>query len=173
MVRATGLRVGTVMHAPHGHQVDKVGSDSWRHRRAGAEAVLLAGSDGAVLFLPAKADAITTATDAHHTPVESADIERIAAVVREHLRAVDIVLAEGFTPLGTHLNKDHLNKDLVIEIRRRAIAAKFDSADPTERASVWLTITDEPSDRADEYGFDELAAVVSRITVARNISARL
>lgn len=47
LVRAAGLRVGTVKHAPHGHDVDRVGSDSWRHRQAGADAVLLAGADGA------------------------------------------------------------------------------------------------------------------------------
>ena len=162
LVRAHGLRVGTVKHAPHGHQVDREGSDSWRHRQAGAEAVLLAGANGAVLFLAANHDLDAVATGAHHAPVESANLSYITAAVTDHLGAVDVVLAEGFAPLH----------DLMVEVRRRAVPAKLDSIAQGRRTPVWLTITDEPTGRADEYSFDELAAVAARITAARITTER-
>lgn len=162
LVGASGLRVGTVKHAPHGHQVDKVGSDSWRHRQAGAEAVLLAGIQGAVLFLAPTSESGAITPGAHHAPVESDDLDRIAAVVREHLHNVDVVLAEGFAAFD-----DSRTKNLVIEVRRQAVPAKFDSVERAKRARVWLTITDAPTERADEYGFDELTTVASKIIAAR------
>jgi len=92
LVAAAGLRVGTVKHASHGHDIDKVGSDSWRHRRAGAEAVLLAGASGAVLFLT-PADPPSTKTPAHHTSSGDVPLDRIADLVAVHLADLDVVLA--------------------------------------------------------------------------------
>jgi molybdopterin-guanine dinucleotide biosynthesis protein B len=36
-----GYRIGTIKHAAHEVEFDKEGKDSWRHRRAGADAVLV------------------------------------------------------------------------------------------------------------------------------------
>lgn len=41
LLRGHGLTVSTVKHAHHGFDIDKPGKDSWRHREAGAEEVLL------------------------------------------------------------------------------------------------------------------------------------
>ena len=41
ILRARGLTVSTVKHAHHGFDIDRPGKDSWRHREAGAEEVLL------------------------------------------------------------------------------------------------------------------------------------
>lgn len=49
-LRKRGLRVGTVKHASHGFSADRPGSDSDRHRVAGASPVLLTGPSGHVLF---------------------------------------------------------------------------------------------------------------------------
>lgn len=38
-LRRNGLRVGTIKHAHHGFDMDHPGKDSWRHAKAGAEAV--------------------------------------------------------------------------------------------------------------------------------------
>jgi len=149
LMRAAGLRVGTVKHASHGHDVDKVGSDSWRHRRAGAEAVLLAGVDGAVLFLASVADPHSSNTPRHPVEDESVVIDRLAELVGVHLAGFDVVLTEGFAPLH----------DLLIEVRRKDVPAKV----PSGSRQVWLTITDEPSVPGHEYGFDDLAAVARRI----------
>lgn len=149
LLRAAGLRVGTVKHAPHGHDVDRVGSDSWRHRRAGADAVLLAGADGAVLFLAPRPIPDAPYPSAHHTPDESAAVNRIAELVGVHLADLDVVLAEGFAPLH----------DLLIEVRRKDVPAKATSG----QREVWLAITDEPAGHRNEYGFDEMAAIAGRI----------
>lgn len=41
-LRDKGLRVSVIKHAHHGFDIDKPGKDSWRHREAGAQEVLLA-----------------------------------------------------------------------------------------------------------------------------------
>jgi molybdopterin-guanine dinucleotide biosynthesis protein B len=40
-----GYRIGTIKHAAHEVEFDKEGKDSWRHRRAGAESVLVVASN--------------------------------------------------------------------------------------------------------------------------------
>jgi molybdopterin-guanine dinucleotide biosynthesis protein B len=40
-LRGTGLRVSVIKHAHHSFDVDVPGKDSWRHREAGAEEVLV------------------------------------------------------------------------------------------------------------------------------------
>ncbi|MEA1967198.1 MAG: molybdopterin-guanine dinucleotide biosynthesis protein B [Thermodesulfobacteriota bacterium] len=40
-LKKRGYRLGIVKHAHHGFQMDKKGKDSWRHRKAGADAALI------------------------------------------------------------------------------------------------------------------------------------
>jgi molybdopterin-guanine dinucleotide biosynthesis protein B len=42
-LKRRGHRVGTVKHDTHGFDVDKPGKDSWRHSRAGSDAVVISG----------------------------------------------------------------------------------------------------------------------------------
>lgn len=42
-IKRRGYRVGTVKHDTHGFDVDKPGKDSWRHARAGSDAVVISG----------------------------------------------------------------------------------------------------------------------------------
>jgi molybdopterin-guanine dinucleotide biosynthesis protein B len=42
-IKHRGYRVGTVKHDTHGFEVDKPGKDSWRHSRAGSDAVVISG----------------------------------------------------------------------------------------------------------------------------------
>lgn len=44
-LNSRGLRVGTVKHAHHGFEIDHPGKDSFRHREAGAEIVVLYSKD--------------------------------------------------------------------------------------------------------------------------------
>ena len=41
-LKKRGYRIGTIKHAHHGFDIDKSGKDSWRHRHAGAETVVVA-----------------------------------------------------------------------------------------------------------------------------------
>lgn len=50
LLRARGLRVGTIKHDAHGFDLDRPGKDTWRHREAGAEAVLISGPNQLALM---------------------------------------------------------------------------------------------------------------------------
>jgi molybdopterin-guanine dinucleotide biosynthesis protein MobB len=73
-----GTRVATVKHHRHRSPVDAPGKDSWRHARAGAAAVVVAGAAELALFRPVE---------------KPPDLEQI---VRVYLADVDLVLTEGF-----------------------------------------------------------------------------
>jgi molybdopterin-guanine dinucleotide biosynthesis protein B len=74
-----GVRVGTVKHHVHGPvTVDVPGKDSWRHKQAGAVAVVLASRSTAFLVRD---------TDAQ-LPLE--------LIAHRYLDGVDLVLTEGF-----------------------------------------------------------------------------
>ena len=75
---ARGARVATVKHHRHRSPLDVPGKDSWRHARAGARAVVVAGAAELALFRPLEGA----------PPLE--------AIVREYLHNVDLVLTEGF-----------------------------------------------------------------------------
>lgn len=41
-LKKRGYRIGIIKHAHHGFDIDKKGKDSWRHKEAGADTVLVA-----------------------------------------------------------------------------------------------------------------------------------
>jgi molybdopterin-guanine dinucleotide biosynthesis protein B len=51
---ARGLRVGTIKHTHHRHELDTPGKDSHRHRTAGAAAVGVLSPSMSAIFLPAE-----------------------------------------------------------------------------------------------------------------------
>lgn len=83
IVRSRGLTVSTVKHAHHGFDIDKPGKDSWRHREAGAEEVLLI-SGGRWALLHEVRDAAEPTLDE----------------LLPRLAPVDLVLVEGFHDHG-------------------------------------------------------------------------
>jgi molybdopterin-guanine dinucleotide biosynthesis protein B len=48
-----GLRIGTIKHTHHRHELDTPGKDSFRHREAGAAAVGILSPGMSAVFLPA------------------------------------------------------------------------------------------------------------------------
>jgi len=74
-----GLRVSTVKHAHHGFDVDQPGKDSWEHRQAGAQEVLVGSASRWALMHELRGDA-----------------EPHLADLLERLSPVDLVLVEGF-----------------------------------------------------------------------------
>ncbi len=86
LLRAAGLRVSTIKHAHHGLELDKPGKDSFRHREAGAEEVLVVGGQRWALLRE------TPSTGAPEMP----DLAQLAA----RLAPVDLVLVEGFKSAG-------------------------------------------------------------------------
>ncbi len=77
-LRAAGLRVSTIKHAHHGLDLDQPGKDSFRHREAGAEEVLVVGGQRWALLR------------------ETAEGPPDLAALIARLAPVDLVLVEGF-----------------------------------------------------------------------------
>ncbi len=80
--RRRGLTVSTIKHAHHGFDIDRPGKDSWKHREAGAEEVMLVSNGRWALMHEIR--------DGPEPPLE----DLIA-----RLTPVDLVLIEG---LHTH-----------------------------------------------------------------------
>lgn len=74
-----GKRVMTMKHGHHWGDLDKPGTDSWRHRREGGAArVLLAGPEGRVVF------------------EEAEDLYDPVTLAQNYLQGADIILVEGY-----------------------------------------------------------------------------
>jgi molybdopterin-guanine dinucleotide biosynthesis protein B len=78
VLAARGARVATVKHHRHRSPVDVPGKDSWRHARAGARAVVVAGAAEIALFRPVEGP------------------PGLEQIVRDFLADMDLVLTEGF-----------------------------------------------------------------------------
>jgi molybdopterin-guanine dinucleotide biosynthesis protein MobB len=78
LLRAAGLSVSTIKHAHHGLDLDRPGKDSFVHREAGAQEVLVVGGQRWALL--------------RETPDGPPDLATLA----RRLAPVDLVLVEGF-----------------------------------------------------------------------------
>lgn len=76
---ADGSSVSTIKHAHHDFDVDTPGKDSWEHRQAGANEVLVGSSKRWALMHELRGD-----------------LEPTLAELLGHLSPVDLVLVEGF-----------------------------------------------------------------------------
>lgn len=114
-----GQRVMTIKHGHHEAEVDRAGSDSWRHFHEGrAERVLVASPGSRVLF--------------DRTP----DAYEPVALARQYLGDADIVLAEGY-------KRAPIPK---IEVFRPSVADRpiYDPASPD--AGLWAAIVTDDLD---------------------------
>jgi len=78
-LRQRGLRVGTIKHAHHEFDIDHPGKDSYQHREAGAEEIIVASSR----------------RWAHIKELENVSEPPLSELL-EHLGDLDIVLIEGY-----------------------------------------------------------------------------
>ncbi len=78
-LRAKGLRVSIIKHSHHGFDIDRPGKDSYRHREAGAEEVMLACNARWALMREVRDEAEPELGD-----------------LLARLAPVDLVLVEGF-----------------------------------------------------------------------------
>ena len=77
-LRELGLRVATIKHDAHRFDIDYPGKDSWRHKKAGAEAVVISSAGKLALIQNMSGD----------LPPEE--------VQRRYLRDVDLIITEGY-----------------------------------------------------------------------------
>lgn len=78
ILRLKGLNIGTLKHDAHGFDIDKPGKDTWRHREAGAEAVVISGPDMVAVLRRTR---------------ESQDA---VDLIERYMADLDLVLVEGF-----------------------------------------------------------------------------
>ncbi|MFO7965320.1 MAG: molybdopterin-guanine dinucleotide biosynthesis protein B [Desulfobacterales bacterium] len=90
-LKKRGYAIGILKHAFHGFDMDRKGKDSWRHRKAGADTVVVAASGSMAMFK-------------RKEPLHLTDI-------LHYMQDVDLIITEGF-------KKEKLPK---IEIFRSAV----------------------------------------------------
>lgn len=132
---ALGYRVSTVKHAHHEVDLDQPGKDSWRHREAGAQEVVLA---------TARRWAVIHELRGAPEP----DLAELLA----RLSPVDLVIVEGFK------HGDHPK----IEVHRRE---RGTSLLATADASIVAVASDEPLPGLDRpvLGLDDVAGIAAFI----------
>jgi len=75
-LKGRGHRIGVIKHAHHGFDMDHEGKDSWRHKMAGADTVIVAAPDGLAVMKTGGCDSLDKLTP--------------------FLNDVDLVITEGF-----------------------------------------------------------------------------
>ncbi len=134
-LRARGLRVSTAKHAHHDFDLDRPGKDSYRHRQAGAEEVLIASAGRWALMRELRGKAEPSLAD-----------------LLRHLTPVDLLLVEGFK------SEPHAK----LEIHRRDLGKPLLSkGDP----SYLAILADRPLPEAElpVIPLDDLPAIVDFI----------
>ena len=118
-----GRRVMTIKHGHHPADVDRKGSDTWRHFHEGrAERVLISSPELRVLFERSQDD---------YDPI---------GLTKRYMQGADIVIAEGFK--AAPLPK--------IEVFRRAAADRPIYQPDSPNAREWVAlVTDDPTLRAE------------------------
>ncbi len=98
-LKKRGYRIGTIKHAVHNFDMDKKGKDSWRHKAAGADTVIITSRERIVMV-----------KDENFVRLES---------IEKYFDDVDFVITEGFKKENrpkievyqSHKNKAPLCKD--------------------------------------------------------------
>ncbi len=122
-LRALGMRVSTVKHAHHGFDMDRPGKDSFLHREAGAEEVLVVGGQRWALL----------------RETQESDI----FVLAERLAPVDLVLVEGFKTYAfakLEVHRPALGKPALWPEAEGIVAVASDAAAPSDCPHPWLPL---------------------------------
>ena len=75
-LKERGYRIGTIKHASHGFEFDKKGKDSWRHKKAGADTVIVASPETIVMV-----------KNSNSEPLDS---------LKKYFDELDLVITEGY-----------------------------------------------------------------------------
>jgi molybdopterin-guanine dinucleotide biosynthesis adapter protein len=132
---ARGYRSGTVKHDTHGFDIDHEGKDTWRHKQAGAHAVVISS--------PWKLSLIRDVDT-------EASLDRIVA---DYFSDVDIVLTEGYKQAG---------KPQVEVFRSTAHASPLHSA--SNPGTLIAVMSDVPVDLGvPRFDIDDIAGLADLI----------
>lgn len=139
-----GLRVGTIKHTHHAHELDTPGKDSHRHRAAGASvSAILSRSLNAVYWPP----------QLQKNDAEGTTVNRYAAF-EPHFSDCDLVLVEGDTTC----------RGIKIEVWRQAIGSEpMALDDPQILALVTDDVVEVPIPRVPRSDVAAIAAKVLQL----------
>ena len=101
-IKKRGYRIGSVKHAHHGFEIDKKGKDSYRHRAAGADIVVVASPDEIAMVKRVKTDSL----DNLEMFFTDMDLVLVEGYKRTRNPKIEVYDKEATRPLG--LNKEEL-----------------------------------------------------------------
>jgi molybdopterin-guanine dinucleotide biosynthesis adapter protein len=127
LLNASGMRVATIKHSHHSVELDVVGTDSWRHKHAGAQASLLVTPSGMQLVLD---DTMQT------NPMQLA---------QRYFFDMDLVLVEGFSQASC----------AKIEVLRKACNPNLRCANQEELVAI-VTDVEHNNMQLPRFGLDDI-----------------
>jgi len=131
ILKQRGLKVATVKHYAHGFEMDYEGKDTWRHKQAGADAVMLSGSGKIGLV----ADVET-------------DLNLYDAVAR-FIPACDLILSEGYKA----------GPAPKVEVVRREAGTELICIDPRDNLAAVATDIEDLDAGVPLFGLDDPGAL--------------
>ena len=102
-LKKRGYRIGVIKHAHHGFTIDKEGKDSWRHKVAGADAVMVS-SPGKIALVK---DVSDESLDSLNPYVADLDLIITEGYKREDKPKIE-VFRKSIHPTPVCTSKDHL-----------------------------------------------------------------
>ncbi|RDY26388.1 molybdopterin-guanine dinucleotide biosynthesis protein B [Romboutsia weinsteinii] len=133
-LRGRGLSVATIKHDIHGFDIDQKGKDTYKHRQAGAETVIISSKNRLAMIKELK---------------EETDLQDIISMIKDK----DIILVEGY-------KKSDLRK---IEVFRSSISDKIISKEEhliAIASDIGMNIENIPVIDKEDYG--SLADLIER-----------
>ena len=113
LLRQKGLKVSTLKHAHHGFDIDRPGKDSYVHREAGAEEVMVVSGNRWALLR------------------EEEEADRSLGALVARMAPVDLLLVEGFKEEAIpqiEVHRPALGKAPFFPLSRRIVAVASDAA---------------------------------------------
>ncbi len=101
-----GIRVGTLKHSSHVHELDKPGKDSFLHRQAGGIPAAIATLDQIAVYLPKKPD--ENPFDQLATLYKDVDLVLIEGYISGPWKKVEVWRSE-ISPLPLHTEKKNID----------------------------------------------------------------
>ena len=140
-----GLRVASVKHAHHEANLDQPGTDTFRHRAAGATEVAL----------------VTSARWALIHELGGADEPTLAEII-EHLSPCDIVLIEGY------------KREAIPKIETRRLASAQNGPLASDDPNIIAVAADHPTDAAGrpDFDLDDVAGIADFIVAHFHLEER-
>ncbi|MBT4091135.1 MAG: molybdopterin-guanine dinucleotide biosynthesis protein B [Deltaproteobacteria bacterium] len=130
VLRDRNIKIGTIKHTHHAAEFDKAGKDSWRHRQAGSEQVVLHSQNQLVLY------------------TDQPSKQSLAETVERWFGEFDLVISEGFKN----------EAGLKIEVYRESTGKQPLYVDPEFDIQAIVSDTD-PDISITVFDFEELEAL--------------